>query len=53
MSISYLSFVKMPSKVTKSIEKLLRDFLWEGPNLEGGVYHANYKKTNHLNPWEV
>ena len=43
----------MPLKVTKSIEKLLRGFLQEGPNLEGGVHHANYKKTNHLYPWEV
>ena len=41
--IYYLSLFKIPVKVARSLEKLTRDFLWEGKD-EG--------KKDHLVKWE-
>lgn len=42
--IYYLSLFKMPTRVVQTVEKLMRDFLWEG--MDDG-------KKRHLVNWEV
>ena len=43
LPIYYLSLFKAPSSVIRSLEKLMRDFFWEGGDLAGG---------DHLVGWE-
>lgn len=47
MLIYHLSLFKfkLPSKVAKSLDKLIRDFFWEGSTGEGGSYNINWPKT--------
>lgn len=45
MLIYVLSWFKLPINILKSIEKVLRDFLLEGPNQDGGLHNGNWEKT--------
>ena len=44
MSIYQMSILRMPKVVVRRIEKVQRDFLWGGGNMEGKI---------HLVKWEV
>nr|CAN62253.1 hypothetical protein VITISV_030569 [Vitis vinifera] len=45
MPIYQLSLFRMPKIVTKRLEKLQRDFLWEGGSLERNVHLINWEEV--------
>ena len=40
----YLSLFRLPSRVSKELEKIMRNFLWKGADGDGG---------NHLVSWKM
>ena len=42
----YLSLFRMPSKVVKEMEKIMRHFLWKGTDGEGGDHLVSGKEIS-------
>lgn len=45
MPTHFLSLFKLPVKVSNTLEKLVRDFFWEGSRGDEGMYNVNWETT--------